>query len=396
MNMKVENIVKGNAARTAVAVENFAIVEDDQGLLELHIFVTIVSFELLNDFHHFRSSSTPPRKRRHRSRSPPSRYHRSPSPPVRRTHTRSPSPDVLKTVVPKSKVNINDTSLFAEIVKHKHKRDKVLKEILQSSDAHLITVPDGKTGSNNIVVDMTDGQAPPIPTSMKPIQSNGDLTDIPIPPSSNGVQHLSVLPITAAASSLSIAQQNCPSIVVEPPPPPPSEELSSVITPARKSKLMDMAMPPGVEVPSEVKTPSPPHGSPIAGSSKKARMKVLDMPLPPVTRMPVVVPGTEDLSDDENDILLARKQNNKVIARGNGTARAQRPEIINRRLSHGPSVDWGERCVDVFTIIDQIGEGIMSSRTKDFVLQLPIKKKSSLFQEHTDKCIKLAISTLRS
>ncbi|KAG5666400.1 hypothetical protein PVAND_014429 [Polypedilum vanderplanki] len=255
-----------------------------------------------------RSISTPPRKRRHRTRTPPSRYHRSPSPQPRRgSHTsRSPSPSLLAKVMPKKSININDTSLFAELVKgSKFKREKVLKEILSET---------------NTIGETTAPAA------------NGDLKDIPVPPpSSNGIQERHEV-------------DNC-----APPLPPMPIELPPVI-----KKVTELPMPPGIVVPMDVKTPSPPKDTPIAGPSTK-KIKVTELPMPPTA-----VPDTEELSDDENDASIAKRVS-KVIMRGNGTAivktRVLRPKIIRRRLSHETEGDWGERCVDVFQIMAQIGEG---------------------------------------
>lgn len=210
--------------------------------------------------------------------------------------------------MPKKSININDTSLFAELVKGKHKREKVLKEILQSTDA--------KDDSKVIHVDVPDAKA-------KPQSTNGDLTDIPIPPS-NGI---SVVTFESLEHS-----------TAAPPPPPPEPHV------IKKSKATELPMPPGIVVPMELRTPSPPKENPTAGPSKK--MRLLDMPMPPM------IPGTEDLSNDENDGVFGRK-----AVKGNGTAKVLRPKIINRRRSDNSVGDWGERCVEVFQIMAQIGEG---------------------------------------
>lgn len=276
-------------------------------------FVKAQGRRIYRFFSYFRSLSTPPRKKSHRTRSP-TRYHRSPS-PSRRSPSKSPSPSVLAKVVPKKSINIKDTSLFAELVKHRHEREKVLKEILQSADP--------KDDSKVIIVDESDGN--------EPKKTNGDLKDIPIPPTSNGV----------SASTLTTLDTT-DHVVVGPPPPPPDTNHQFVI---RKSKLtMELPMPPGVVIPSDVRTPSPPRESP--GPSKK--MRLLDMPMPPM------IPGTEELSNDENDAMFGRKKNS---VKGNGTAKLQRPNIINRRRFEHAVGDWGERCVEVFQIMAQIGEG---------------------------------------
>ncbi|KAH8335871.1 hypothetical protein KR067_003438, partial [Drosophila pandora] len=40
-----------------------------------------------------------------------------------------------------------------------------------------------------------------------------------------------------------------------------------------------------------------------------------------------------------------------------GQSNRRRPVILNRRDSRNNVRDWGERCVDVFEMIAQIGEG---------------------------------------
>lgn len=175
-------------------------------------------------------------------------------------------------------------------------------------------------------VDVPDGNGPKAP--------NGDLMDIPIPPPSNG--------ITADASK---TQEGSVNSTTAPPPPPPEPDHQFVI---KKSKATELPMPPGVIVPSELRTPSPPREAFAAGPSKKIRL--LDMPMPPM------IPGTEDLSNDENDSIFGRK-GSKPSVRGNGTAKVLRPKIINRRRSDNSVGDWGERCVEVFQIMAQIGEG---------------------------------------
>lgn len=245
----------------------------------------------------------------HRSGRSPPRYQRSPTPQNRRTPSKSPSPSLLAKVVPKKSININDTSLFAELVKGKHKQEKMLKEILKES-------------SKIINVDAPDGSEPKAP--------NGDLTDIPIPPT-NGISAVKALDtLTNSATA--------------PPPPPPESNNLFVI---KKNRPTELPMPPGVDVPLELKTPSPPKE--FAGPSKKIRL--LDMPMPPM------IMGKEELSNDENDATSFGRKGSKLCAKGNGTAKTQRPKIISRRRSDNSAGDWGERCVEVFQIMAQIGEG---------------------------------------
>jgi cyclin-dependent kinase 12/13 len=77
-------------------------------------------------------------------------------------------------------------------------------------------------------------------------------------------------------------------------------------------------------------------------SSLSGKKGLLTLPMPPV------VPGSEDLSNDEDIGSPGRPKT--------------RPKILHRRSSvhyqsTAPIKDWGERSVDVFEMIAQIGEG---------------------------------------
>lgn len=136
-----------------------------------------------------------------------------------------------------------------------------------------------------------------------------------------------------------------------------------------KSKsLSKLPMPPGVNVSEldDIGTPSPPRSSSPVGKQIKLNSKMiasssvnkkcsslLTLPMPPM------VPGSEDLSGDD-DYLPSNKHNN--AAGGSSSSRKEvkrkRPTILNRRNSRSQAIkDWGERCVDVFEVIAQIGEG---------------------------------------
>lgn len=78
----------------------------------------------------------------------------------------------------------------------------------------------------------------------------------------------------------------------------------------------------------------------------------------------LVVPGTEELSGDDDDIPstpprnIAKKTEKPKIALK--TKSVKRPRILKRRTSRNFQMsgkDWGERCVDMFEVIAQIGEG---------------------------------------
>lgn len=136
-----------------------------------------------------------------------------------------------------------------------------------------------------------------------------------------------------------------------------------------------------------------------ANSSKKG---LLNLPMPPV------VPGSEDLSNDEDigsptlesDNYYSMKstkstsENSSVASMSLLSSSMKkpsgcdgkiltRPKIIHRRNSvhyqqHAPIKDWGERCVDVFEMIAQIGEGtygqVYKARDNDTKELVALKK----------------------
>lgn len=75
-----------------------------------------------------------------------------------------------------------------------------------------------------------------------------------------------------------------------------------------------------------------------------------------------VVPGTEELSgDDDISGTPPRHFLSKKDEKGKGPKpKLKRPKILKHRGSRtlqNPGKEWGERCVDVFQVIAQIGEG---------------------------------------
>lgn len=127
----------------------------------------------------------------------------------------------------------------------------------------------------------------------------------------------------------------------------------------------------------DITTPSPPRSaSPISSSSSSATSKLtksnskigattapasvgvkkglLNLPMPPM------VPGSEDLSGDD-DYISSPNPTNRSKHGGSSSKKElkrKRPTILNRRNSRSQTIkDWGERCVDVFEVIAQIGEG---------------------------------------
>ncbi|XP_037031570.1 cyclin-dependent kinase 12 [Bradysia coprophila] len=341
------------------------------------------------------------------------RHSRSPSSPryystSRNSRARSPA-SPLKNPTRKIDFNnkISDTSLFFELVKDKHKRNKVLKEIMDKKDENI---PSGSENSNSAIGNDSTNNTNNAETSVKPsdaetvsstvqqvsTQSNGikdgcQVVDIPMPRNiGNDVADGSQVP--PPPQSLPPVQ---PIIADEAPTPQNSAPVitNSIIRPVNQvplikatytipnpktkpKSLTNLPMPPGVNVNEleDIVTPSPPNSiSPIS------KNKVAPAPVPPKETpntkkgllnlpMPPMVPGSEDLSGDDEIIgspppstagrPASRNSNSKGAIKKEPTVRRKRPTILQRRNSRSQAIkDWGERCVDVFEVIAQIGEG---------------------------------------
>lgn len=139
---------------------------------------------------------------------------------------------------------------------------------------------------------------------------------------------------------------------------------------AKSKSLTKLPMPPGVNVSelTDAKTPSPPRNvtppplPPMPPKTSSAKVKVapnsgkkgvLTLPMPPI------VGGVDDLSGDDEQTPPRNRQGKGSSKGGASTVRRKRPKILNRRASRTNLInrDWGERSVDVFEVIAQIGEG---------------------------------------
>lgn len=420
-----------------------------------------------------RSASRP--KRRGSTASPP-RYrnrHRDPSREKHRVRHESPSPpssSLQRKIDFKEK--ISDTSLFAELVKDKHKRAKKLQEILNQKEeesqgalstatsinnAETITLDElsnvtadsltqvskenGETTTEAaVVVSLTDI---PMPDSseeksvlppLKPPQALSDFSNLlangdavgdendvcvkpstpapapPLPPA-----HRTPSPGDAAAAqpvqSVPAAHSVQPAQSVQPPPLPPLPKVGGSVvegvfqlnqTPtstsasAKPKSLTKLPMPPNTQVEdiktlaneSPLSTPSP---SPVKKPEKPKRTGIMNLPMPPV------IPGSEELSGDELDgstppPASRRDQYSHMFNSGkpardaNPGMKLKRPRILKRRGSKVVPVatptyhakDWGEKCVDGFQVITQIGEGtygqVYKARDKNTAQLVALKK----------------------
>ncbi|XP_071653021.1 uncharacterized protein Cdk12 isoform X3 [Temnothorax longispinosus] len=217
---------------------------------------------------------------------------------------------------------------------------------------------------------LTQVSVPPIPPT--PILPNMSVPPPPIPP----------IPVPAPNTIMSKFNQPnnlVPLKSVDPPKPP-------IVTFTTKS-LKRLPLPPGINQNDLESIDSPPSRSPsppskvqlkFPTSTKPLQKKgIKDLPMPPV------VPGSEDLSgEDDPNATPPRLKVERVAPK----PKLKRPKILKRRGSrncHAPmsasgGKDWGERCVDVFEFIAQIGEGtygqVYKARDKRSGVMVALKK----------------------
>ncbi|XP_044753976.1 cyclin-dependent kinase 12 isoform X1 [Coccinella septempunctata] len=309
--------------------------------------------------HYTRSPSRSSRKKR--SRTPRRDRERTPT----RNKYRSPSPHSIKSSKLKNK--ITDASLFAEMVKDRHKRELELKKLEKELESKSEKKPE-----QEIVTDLTTNN-----DGAHAVNNNGntvipmDIDDIPIPSEVGDIS----LPLEQQTDSstpsnvqqpsekpVSVTPPNNVSKIVE-----DSNSAADVSTNNKPKSVTNLPLPPGIDhteletiesppsrSPSPVKAAPPPL--PPTKPRTPPRKSIMNLPMPPV------VPGTEDLSGDELVTTPPRndsKANEKKIA---PKPELKRPKILKRRGSRNNVTtmcgkDWGERCVDMFEVIAQIGEG---------------------------------------
>ncbi|XP_011687601.1 PREDICTED: cyclin-dependent kinase 12 isoform X3 [Wasmannia auropunctata] len=217
----------------------------------------------------------------------------------------------------------------------------------------------------------------PMPMSVPPIPPTPILPNMSVPPPP-------IPPIPVPAPNTIMSKFNPPNNLVplksvDPPKPP-------IVTFTTKS-LKRLPMPPGINQNDLESIDSPPSRSPsplsktqlkFPASTKPLQKKgIKDLPMPPV------VPGSEDLSgEDDPNATPPRLKVERVAPK----PKLKRPKILKRRGSrncHAPmsasgGKDWGERCVDVFEFIAQIGEGtygqVYKARDKRSGVMVALKK----------------------
>ncbi|XP_049873608.1 cyclin-dependent kinase 12 isoform X2 [Pectinophora gossypiella] len=322
------------------------------------------------------STSSPPRHRpRHRDASRDK--HRS-------KHSPSPPSTVLQRKID-FKEKISDTSLFAELVKDKHKRAKKLQEILnqkeEESQGAVSTTASDKQDNDDLSNATVDNASQPSKENGENTrESQSDVVDIPMP---GAVPGPAPAPTPAANGEANGSDGDMVGPVTPAPLPPLPKVSGSVVEgvynqntqppPPKPKSLTKLPMPPNTQVDdlkslaneSPLSTPSP---SPVKKPDKPKKTGIMNLPMPPV------IPGSEELSGDELDgstppPASRRDQYSHMFtskrARDSTGPKLKRPRILKRRGSKVVPVatpthhakDWGEKCVDGFQVITQIGEG---------------------------------------
>ncbi|XP_031349900.1 cyclin-dependent kinase 12 isoform X2 [Photinus pyralis] len=339
-----------------------------------------------NRHHYTKSPNRTKGMKRHRSRSPrmvrERDYRHSRSPTSRLEKIRSPSPHSIKSSQLKNK--ITDTSLFAELVKDKQKREMELKKLenlleqkndmtttiivddtVDSKDCEPVTVAiddipipsdNNKTETTPVKLDeiVLPNSTTPAPTDRKPLTQNSSSDPpLPTPPSAELPQPTHPVP-NSFDKKIALAKR----------------ALNMDTNKVKSKNITKLPMPPGINQGDLEVIESPPSRSPSpvpAKAKTPPRKSIVNLPLPPV------VPGSEELSgDDENVTTPPRQGANKGTERVRALPKPKikRPKILKRKGSRTGNVskDWGERCVDVFEVIVQIGEGTYGQvyKARDF------------------------------
>lgn len=340
-----------------------------------------------------------------------------------RSKNKSPSPHSIRSSQLKNK--ITDTSLFAELVKDRHKRELELKKLenllehktdskpatttttivtttvtattTTTTTTHLETdkkmeetSTDQVDNINNTTKDKDLDQVPmpmdiddiPIPddNSAPPLPSNTTTTTPSAAATTNEQIKLNDIALPSTINNNTSNNVEKPTGVPPPPLPnhaPPkvitvnNDEIKKVVEPPpsviklKPKNVTKLPMPPGMDQ-SELEviesppscTPSPtlpitikPKTPPPA--QQPHRKGIMNLPMPPI------VPGTEELSGDDDTATTPPR--NHLKAMNKSKPKLKRPRILKRRGSRNtPNIcgkDWGERCVDMFEVISQIGEG---------------------------------------
>ncbi|XP_042240749.1 cyclin-dependent kinase 12-like isoform X1 [Homarus americanus] len=239
--------------------------------------------------------------------------------------------------------NMSSTSLFAELVKSRKNRERIMalmtKEGEKTEKGKENVEPEGG-GSTSGPDTPTPGPTPApsaIPNGAAKVENNAGAT------------------ADQEETSNQSCQSDQPAINTSQTPEIGKIDFKKVTVPTSLTKL---PMPPGINL-EDIDSPTSPSTPP---ESKPTRKSIItDLPMPPM------IAGTEELSPDD-DALSTPPLSRSAPPKPRPTA--ARPKILNAKRQDRTSLeDWSERCVEVFDIIAQIGEGtygqVYKARAKD-------------------------------
>ncbi|XP_076060497.1 cyclin-dependent kinase 12 [Oratosquilla oratoria] len=265
-------------------------------------------------------------ERHHRSSRNRSSPRRTPPPP-------SPHPSNRLT----QEANMSSTSLFAELVKSRKNRERMKQLNINAPREEVVKPEKGKENVEPEVV----SSGPNTPSGPVAVPSGAPSSYVP-----NGAAKVvansssSIVPDETSNQSDSMTRTSSGPHTPEP----------SKIDFRKITMLTRLPMPPGidlVEINSPTSPSTPQDSKPPVSGGRLSITK--DLPMPPM------IEGIEDLSPDDETITSPA-----VTRSGPPKPRPvhKRPKILNKRRTDRSNLDdWSERCVDVFDIIAQIGEG---------------------------------------
>lgn len=325
-----------------------------------------------------------PRRRRSRSgsRSPNRRrgdrgHRRSPT-RSRHTPPRRPTPPRAAADRLTHENNMSSTSLFAELVKSRKNRERIKA---------LMTKENEKPEKGKENVEPEGGVTSPGPPNTC---SSSSSTSI-LPSVSSAIPNGAA----AATAATKVETVPIPVVIVDP------EEISNHSSHSEQqttsnsqtpdmggkidfkkvtmpTSLTRLPMPPGINL-EDIDSPTSPSTPPESKPTSTRFSITRDLPMPPM------IEGAEELSPDEDTLSTppsSRSSRMKpscapvaaAAAAASSSSKSQtifiRPKILNAKHQDRTSLeDWSERCVEVFDIIAQIGEGtygqVYKAKAKD-------------------------------
>lgn len=204
---------------------------------------------------------------------------------------RSPSPHSIRSSQLKNK--ITDTSLFAELVKDRHKREQELKKLenlleKKSDNKQPNSIEEPLKPNVDQVDNLVNHHSTPVPM---------DIDDIPIPADNKS----ETTPVKL--NEISLPTTSVESLVAVPPPPPPVQNMAKTSLPPIKMNntftmmkkadtkvikpkgVTKLPMPPGINQTDLEAIESPPSRSPTPPPSTKPktppRKGIMNLPMPP-------------------------------------------------------------------------------------------------------------------